>query len=64
MSRKCDICGRGPMAGNNVSHSNNRTRKVSNINLQSVKTIVNKRTKRVNVCTRCIRNDAIVKKVK
>ena len=64
MSRKCDICGRGPLAGNNVSHSNNRTRKVSHINLQTVRAVVNKRTKKMTVCTRCIRNDAVTKKVK
>ena len=64
MSRKCDICGRGPLSGNNVSHSNNRTKKVSHVNLQSVKAVINKKTKKINICTRCIRNDTITKKVR
>jgi len=63
MSRKCDICGRGPLAGNNVSHANNRTRRVSNVNIQSVRAVVNNRTKKINVCTRCIRSGKIQKKI-
>jgi large subunit ribosomal protein L28 len=35
MSRVCQVTGRGPMSGNNVSHANNRTRRRFNVNLQS-----------------------------
>ncbi|MEM1102816.1 MAG: 50S ribosomal protein L28 [Pseudomonadota bacterium] len=27
MSRRCELTGKGPMAGNNVSHANNKTRR-------------------------------------
>lgn len=27
MSRRCELTGKGPMVGNNVSHANNRTRR-------------------------------------
>jgi len=27
MARRCELSGRGPMVGNNVSHANNRTRR-------------------------------------
>ena len=27
MSRQCEICGKGPATGNNVSHANNKTRR-------------------------------------
>ncbi|MBY0544578.1 MAG: 50S ribosomal protein L28 [Gammaproteobacteria bacterium] len=33
MSRVCQVTGRGPMSGNNVSHANNRTRRRFEINL-------------------------------
>lgn len=33
MSRVCQVTGRGPMSGNNVSHANNKTRRRFNINL-------------------------------
>lgn len=34
MSRLCDITGKKPMFGNNVSHAKNRTRRRFNVNLQ------------------------------
>lgn len=34
MSRVCDITGKKPMFGNNVSHAKNRTRRRFNVNLQ------------------------------
>ncbi|MCJ7802311.1 MAG: 50S ribosomal protein L28 [Candidatus Marinimicrobia bacterium] len=34
MSRVCDVTGKKPMFGNNVSHANNKTRRRFNINLQ------------------------------
>jgi large subunit ribosomal protein L28 len=34
MTRRCDVTGKGPMSGNNVSHANNRTRRKFNVNLQ------------------------------
>lgn len=33
MSRVCQVTGRGPMVGNNVSHANNRTRRRFEVNL-------------------------------
>ena len=34
MSRVCDITGKKPMFGNNVSHANNKSRRRFNVNLQ------------------------------
>lgn len=34
MSRRCDVTGKGVMAGNNVSHANNKTRRRFLPNLQ------------------------------
>jgi len=36
MSRKCELTGKGPMTGNNVSHAKNRTRRRFLPNLQDV----------------------------
>jgi ribosomal protein L28 len=38
MAQVCELCGKGPQFGNNVSHANNVTRRRWNPNLQSVKT--------------------------
>ena len=34
MSRVCDVTGKKPMFGNNISHANNKSRRRFNINLQ------------------------------
>lgn len=36
MSKVCDICGKGPQVGNNVSHANNKTRRRFLPNLNDV----------------------------
>ena len=37
MSKVCEISGKKPMSGNNVSHANNRTKRRFIPNLQNVK---------------------------
>ncbi len=61
MARVCDICGKKPLVGNNVSHAHNKTKKVSRPNLQEVSTVINGQRRKVKVCTRCIRSGAITK---
>jgi large subunit ribosomal protein L28 len=51
----CDICGKGPGFGNNVSHSHRRTRRRWNPNVQRVRAIVAGTPKRLYVCTSCIK---------
>jgi large subunit ribosomal protein L28 len=63
MSRICDICGKGPTSGNNVSHANNKTRKVWYPNLQKIKAVQNGSVRSLKVCTRCIRAGAVVKAI-
>jgi large subunit ribosomal protein L28 len=36
MSRRCELTGKGPMSGNNVSHANNKTRRRFLPNLNDV----------------------------
>ena len=37
MAKRCEVCSKGPMAGNNVSHAMNKTRRRWLPNLQAVK---------------------------
>jgi len=37
MARVCEICGKGKQNGNNVSHSNVKTKRSFNANLQNVR---------------------------
>lgn len=56
MSRKCEVCGRGPATGNAVSHSNRHTRRRWLPNLQRVKVFFGKAPRRVYVCTICLKS--------
>lgn len=56
MSRVCNICGKGQMSGNMVSHSHRTTRRSWGVNLKKVDiTKSNGKEERVYVCTRCLR---------
>ncbi len=56
MAGKCDICGKGPGFGHNVSHSNKKTNRMFRANIQRTTiTTDSGERKRVNTCTRCLR---------
>lgn len=61
MAFSCDICGKGALVGNNVSHANNKTKKRSLPNLQSIRANINGSIKRVRVCTRCLKAGKVQK---
>ncbi len=61
MSKMCDICGKKPMAGNNVSHSHRETKRRFNPNLQKVRAVTNGRVERISACTDCIKSGRVVK---
>ena len=62
MARTCEICGKGRQVGNNVSHANNRTKKVWQPNLQRVRAAIpGGGTRYMRVCTRCIRSGYVTK---
>lgn len=62
MAKVCEICGKGPVTGNNVSHANNKTRRRWLPNLKRVRMVTaSGGVKRTKVCTRCIRSGAVVK---
>jgi large subunit ribosomal protein L28 len=61
MAARCDICGKGPLFGNNVSHAHNITKRRWNPNLQRVRAIIKGAHKRARVCTACIRTGRVIK---
>jgi large subunit ribosomal protein L28 len=62
MAQRCDMCGKGPQFGNNVSHANNKTRRRFNPNLQPVRVAMpTGGNTRLKVCTRCIKGGKVVK---
>jgi large subunit ribosomal protein L28 len=61
MSRICEVCGKKPMVGHNISHAHNITKRRFNPNLQKVRTLQKGRVKKMMVCTSCIKSGQIVK---
>jgi large subunit ribosomal protein L28 len=63
MSAKCDICGKGPSTGFNVSHSNRHTKRRWKPNLRSMKTSMGGSIRRVKVCMSCLKAGKVTKVV-
>ncbi|HIT03272.1 50S ribosomal protein L28 [Cloacibacillus sp. An23] len=64
MSKFCDCCGRGPVTGNAVSHSNRHTRRRWLINIQSVRVDVGGgETRKLHICTKCLRSGKVQRAV-
>jgi large subunit ribosomal protein L28 len=61
MAQVCDICGKGPRFGNNISHAHNVTKRRWNPNLRQVRANVKGQSKRIRVCTGCIRGGKVIK---
>ena len=61
MAFKCDVCGKGPLVGNQVSHANNKTKKRTLPNLQRVRALVDGAHKHIRVCTRCLKAGKVTK---
>ena len=62
MAAVCEICGKKPGFGMNVSHSHRRTKRRWNPNIQRVRAIVGGTPRRVNVRTSCIRAGKVTKR--
>ena len=61
MAFRCDVCDKNRMVGNKVSHSNIKTKRVQEPNLQRVRALVNGTPTRIRVCTRCLRSGKVTK---
>ena len=68
MARVCDICGKGPVKGNQITrsglakskggiglHTGGITRRTFAVNLHTMRVQVGKTVKRMRVCTRCVK---------
>ena len=61
MAFSCDYCGKARNKAHRVSHSNIKTRKWQEPNLQPVRALKDGRVVKVRACTRCIRSGIVVK---
>ncbi len=63
MSKQCDVCGKTPLKAAKLTFSHKQIVKRQNPNLQEVKAIINGETKRIKVCTSCLRAGKVQKAV-
>ncbi len=61
MSRVCTICSKRPMTGNQISKSRRHTKRRWLPNLQRVRIQTAEGTRRVRVCTQCLRSGKVTK---
>ncbi|MFZ7121158.1 MAG: 50S ribosomal protein L28 [Eubacteriaceae bacterium] len=59
MSKCCNVCGKGSVSGNQISHSVKHTKRIWRPNLQKVRAVVDGSPKRIYVCTRCLRSGKV-----
>ncbi len=52
---KCEMCGKSPRFGHNVSHSKVRTKRMWKPNIQKVTIIEGGRTRKVRICAKCLK---------
>jgi large subunit ribosomal protein L28 len=77
MARVCEVCGKGPQIGNQVTTRGKAkylggvgtkvtgiTKRQFKPNLQRVHVTVNGSNKTLNVCTQCLRSGAVTKRVR
>lgn len=62
MASVCEICGKKPSFGMNVSFSHRRTKRRWNPNIQRVRAMDGATPKHMNVCTGCIRSGKVTKR--
>lgn len=61
MAKVCEICGKKPIYGSNISHSHKVTNRRWEPNLQKIKVDIDGETRTMKVCTACIRSGRIKK---
>ncbi|MFN2135505.1 MAG: 50S ribosomal protein L28 [Candidatus Promineifilaceae bacterium] len=53
---KCQVCGKGPMSGHNVSFSQKKTKRQFRPNIQRATLYEDGRKVRMHICTRCLKS--------
>jgi large subunit ribosomal protein L28 len=61
MARVCEICGKKPVTGYNISHAHNKTKTRWYPNLQQVRSVQGGQVRRIRVCTNCIKSGRVSK---
>ena len=58
---KCCMCGKCVNFGIKISHSHRRSNRTFKPNIKRVKAMVEGTPKKINVCTRCLRSNKVIR---
>ncbi|MFQ5913915.1 MAG: 50S ribosomal protein L28 [Nitrospinota bacterium] len=61
MAKRCEICRKAPVVGNRISHAHKVSKRRWEPNLQKIRVQANGGTRRMRVCTQCIRSGKVKK---
>lgn len=61
MAKQCEVCGKKTVTGRSISHAHNVTSRTWQPNLQRVRASVDGTSRRIWVCTRCLRSGKVQK---
>lgn len=59
MAKYCEVCKKGVMSGNQISHSHRKSRRIWAPNVQRVRVVEGGTPMRKYVCTRCLRSGKV-----
>jgi large subunit ribosomal protein L28 len=60
---KCEVCGKAPIFGKQISHSHKLSNRKWSVNIQKVRVKENNTIRKANVCTKCLRSGKVQKAV-
>lgn len=63
MAKKCQVCGKKVSVGYKISKAHNLTKRKFKPNIHIISVKINGGSKRMKVCSRCIRSGKITKNV-
>ncbi|MEL7646950.1 MAG: 50S ribosomal protein L28 [Sedimentibacter sp.] len=55
----CEVCGKGTISGNSITHSDRKIRRTWKPNVKTIKVIENGIVSKKTVCTRCMRSGKV-----
>ena len=60
---KCEVCGKAPIFGKQISHSHKLSNRKWSVNIQKVRIKENNTIRKANVCTKCLKSGRVQKAV-
>lgn len=59
MAKFCEVCGKGKISGNSITHSDRKIRRTWKPNVRRINVLENGTSTKKFVCTRCMRSNKV-----